>query len=133
MCDILRRDLFGRLDQHGRICADPQIVHHRDEKVQATSGSIELGTETESLIVLHGGAPAPVGQGYSGLYHVALHTSDQRDFARLLKRFSDLRYPCSPTDHTFPKAIYLDDPDGSTSGASSAMSQECMAVCNSPA
>lgn len=27
--------------------------------------SIELGTETETLIVLHGGATAPVGRGHS--------------------------------------------------------------------
>ncbi|MGF9695164.1 VOC family protein [Rhizobium sp. 0TCS1.26] len=74
--------------------------------------SIELGTEKETLIVLHGGATEPVRQGHSGLYHLAIHTPDQRDFARLLKRFSDLRYPCSPTDHTFSRAIYLDDPDG---------------------
>ncbi len=76
--------------------------------------SIELGTENETLIVLHGGATLPVGRGHSGLYHVAIHVPDQRDFARLLKRFSDLRYPCSPTDHTFSKAIYLEDPDGIT-------------------
>jgi catechol 2,3-dioxygenase len=30
----------------------------------------------------------------------------------MLKRFIDLRYPIVPTDHTFSKAIYLDDPDG---------------------
>ncbi|SES46737.1 VOC family protein [Rhizobium sp. NFR03] len=76
--------------------------------------SIELGTENETLIVLHGGATLPVGRGHSGLYHVAIHVPDQRDFARLLKRFSNLRYPCSPTDHTFSKAVYLDDPDGIT-------------------
>jgi catechol 2,3-dioxygenase len=30
----------------------------------------------------------------------------------MLKRFIDLRYPIAPTDHTFSKSIYLDDPDG---------------------
>ncbi|WP_173009367.1 VOC family protein [Methylobacterium sp. P1-11] len=75
-------------------------------------GSIEVGTSDETLLVLHGGARAPVQPGFSGLYHVAIHTPDERDFARLLKRFSDLQYPVSPTDHTFSKAIYLADPDG---------------------
>lgn len=74
--------------------------------------TIELGTEIKTLIVLYGGATEPVGWGHSGLYHVAIHVPDQRDFARLLKRFSEHRYPCSPTDHTFSKAIYLNDPDG---------------------
>lgn len=75
-------------------------------------GGIEVGTSDETLLVLHGGAGAPVQPGFSGLYHVAIHAPDERDFARLLKRFSDLRYPISPTDHTFSKAIYLADPDG---------------------
>lgn len=73
---------------------------------------IAVGTGDDTLIVLHGGATSPFKRGHSGLYHVAIHTPDERDFARLLKRFSDLRYPASPTDHTFSKAIYLDDPDG---------------------
>ena len=82
------------------------------ESREGQDGSVEIGAAGETLIVLHGGAIAPVRRGHSGLYHLAIHTPDERDFARLLKRFSDLRYPASPTDHTFSKAIYLDDPDG---------------------
>ena len=82
------------------------------ESREGEDGSVEIGAAGETLIVLHGGAIAPVRRGHSGLYHLAIHTPDERDFARLLKRFSDLRYPASPTDHTFSKAIYLDDPDG---------------------
>ncbi len=80
---------------------------------RASNGSrIEVGTQEETLLVLHGGARTPYKQGHSGLYHVAIHAPDARDFARLLKRFIDLRYPMAPTDHTFSKAIYLEDPDG---------------------
>jgi len=55
---------------------------------------------------------APYKQGLSGLYHVAIHPPNARDFARLFKGFTDLRYPIYPTDHTFSKSSYLDDPDG---------------------
>jgi catechol 2,3-dioxygenase len=74
--------------------------------------SIEIGTADETLLVLHGGAQTVFKTGHSGIYHVAIHPPDERDFARIFKRLLDLRYPISPTDHTFSKAIYLDDPDG---------------------
>ncbi len=76
------------------------------------AGSIAVGTEDETLIVLHGGARTPYKAGHSGIYHVAIHPPDARDFARIVKRLIDCRHPMSPTDHTFSKAIYLDDPDG---------------------
>lgn len=82
------------------------------ERRASDGGSIEVGTADETLLVLHGGARSPYLQGHSGLYHVAIHPPNERDFARLLKRFMDLRYPIHPTDHTFSKSIYLDDPDG---------------------
>ncbi len=82
------------------------------ERRPSDGGSVEVGTIEETLLVLHGGARTPYVGGHSGLYHVAIHTPDARDFARLLKRLIDLRYPISPTDHTFSKSIYLDDPDG---------------------
>ena len=82
------------------------------ERRASDGGSIEVGTADETLLVLHGGARTPYLQGHSGLYHVAIHPPSERDFARLLKRFMDLQYPIHPTDHTFSKAIYLDDLDG---------------------
>jgi catechol 2,3-dioxygenase len=82
------------------------------ERRASDGGSIEVGTADETLLVLHGGARTPYLQGHSGLYHVAIHPPSERDFARLLKRFMDLQYPIHPTDHTFSKSIYLDDPDG---------------------
>ena len=82
------------------------------ERRASDGGGLEVGTADETLIVLHGGAQRSYLQGHSGLYHVAIHAPDERDFARMLKRFMDRRYPIGPTDHTFSKSIYLDDPDG---------------------
>jgi len=82
------------------------------ERRKTDGDTIEVGTADETLLVLHGCAGAPYKQGHSGLYHVAIHSPNARDFARLLKRFRDLKYPIAPTDHTLSKAIYLDDPDG---------------------
>ncbi len=76
------------------------------------SNSIAVGTAKETLLVLHGGARVPFQKGYSGLYHVAIHPPDARDFARIFKRLMDHKHPMSPMDHTFSKSIYLDDPDG---------------------
>ena len=82
------------------------------ERHASDGDSIEVGTADETLLVLHGGAQTSYKQGYSGLYHVAIHSPNARDFARLLKRFLDLRYPIGPKDHIFSKSFYLDDPDG---------------------
>ncbi len=82
------------------------------ERRLSDNGGIAVGTAEETLLVLHGGASLPFKQGHSGIYHVAIHPPDARDFARILKRLIDRTYPISPTDHTFSKSIYLDDPDG---------------------
>ena len=74
--------------------------------------AIELGTEDTTLLVLHPGATSPVRRGFSGLYHVALHLPDEPEFARVLARLIERRWPVSPTDHVMSKALYLDDPDG---------------------
>lgn len=75
-------------------------------------GGISMGTAEATLLVLHGGARVPFQKGYSGIYHVAIHPPNARDFARVFKRLLEHKYPMSPTDHTFSKAIYFDDPDG---------------------
>ena len=82
------------------------------ERRASDGGSIEVGTEEETLLVLHGGARTPYRQGHSGLYHVAIHPPTARDFAGVMKRFLNRNYPIAPTDHTFSKAFYFDDPDG---------------------
>ena len=75
-------------------------------------GVVSLGTDDETLLVLHPGATSPARRGHAGLYHVAIHLPDEGEFARVLARLFDKRTFMSPTDHVFSKAIYLDDPDG---------------------
>lgn len=71
-----------------------------------------LGAGGRELVVLHAGAVRGPQRGHSGLYHLALHLPDEREFARVLARLGAARYPQAPTDHIFSKATYLDDPDG---------------------
>lgn len=75
-------------------------------------GVARLGAGDRELIVLHEGAVRGPQRGHSGLYHVALHLPDEREFARVIARLGAARYPQAPTDHIFSKATYLDDPDG---------------------
>jgi catechol 2,3-dioxygenase len=75
-------------------------------------GFARLGAGGRELIVLHAGAERPPQRGHSGLYHVALHLPDAREFARVIARLAAAHYPQSPTDHIFSQATYLDDPDG---------------------
>ncbi len=75
-------------------------------------GVARLGAGGRELIVLHAGAERPPQRGHSGLYHVALHLPDAREFARVIARLGAARYPQAPTDHIFSQATYLDDPDG---------------------
>ena len=71
-----------------------------------------LGAGGRELVVLHAGAVRGPQRGHSGLYHLALHLPDEREFARVLARLGAARYPQAPTDHIFSRATYLDDPDG---------------------
>ena len=75
-------------------------------------GALHLGTDEDTLLVLHPGAGSPARPGHAGLYHLALHLPDEPEFARVLARLFDRRTFMSPTDHVMSKAIYLDDPDG---------------------
>lgn len=74
----------------------------------------EFGTEAETLVVVHQSAKAPFKEGYSGLYHFAIHAPNKNEFAKMLYRLLAHNYPCSPTDHTMSKSVYLTDPDGIT-------------------
>src|SRR4051794_17331905 len=75
-------------------------------------GALLLGTEGETLLVLHPGATGPARPGHAGLYHLAIHLPNEPEFARVLARLFARRTFMSPTDHVMSKAIYLDDPDG---------------------
>lgn len=83
-------------------------------RLRKENGYLEMGTDTETLVILHPTAKLPKKHGYSGLYHFAIHLQSEAEFAGVLARLISERYPISPTDHTFSKAIYLDDPDGFT-------------------
>lgn len=77
-------------------------------------GYAELGSPNKTLVVLEETATEAFKNGYSGLYHFAVHAPDKESFAKMLYRILVNNYPCSPTDHTMSKAIYLNDPDGIT-------------------
>lgn len=81
-------------------------------RLLADGDVVALGTQRETLLVLHPMATAPARRGHSGLYHVAIHLPDEPEFARVLARLIAHRQPIAPTDHVMSKAIYLDDPDG---------------------
>lgn len=84
-------------------------------KLRAKTGKVaEFGTENKTLVVVHESAKQPFRKGYSGLYHVAIHAPNEREFARMVYRVLAQRYPCSPTDHTMSKSLYLMDSDGIT-------------------
>ena len=80
----------------------------------ATAEYTELGTDKNTLVVLYPTAKTPFKNGYSGIYHLAIHPATEGEFARVLARLIAKRYPISPTDHTMSKAIYMTDPDGIT-------------------
>ena len=61
--------------------------------------TLELGTDEETLLVLHPGATGRVRRGFRGLYHVAIHLPDEPEFARVLARLLARRYRIAPTDH----------------------------------
>ena len=76
------------------------------------NGALHLGTDEETLLVLHPGATSPARRGHAGLYHLAIHLPNEGEFARVLARLFARGTSMSPTDHVFSKAIYLEDPDG---------------------
>ena len=79
-----------------------------------TTEYTELGTDKNTLVVLYPTAKTGFKNGYSGLYHLAIHPSNEAEFARVLARLIAKRYSISPTDHTMSKPIYMEDPDGIT-------------------
>lgn len=84
-------------------------------KLRRASGEMaEFGTETRPLVVVHQSAKTPFQEGYSGLYHFAVHMPNKQEFAKSLFRLQENRYPFSPIDHTMTKSLYLKDPDGIT-------------------
>lgn len=92
------------------------LVFWRDvlglELLDPDAHELRLGAGGKELVVLHPGASGPVAARRTGLYHLALHVQSDLEFARVLGRLFAYRWPNAPTDHTFTKTTYLDDPDG---------------------
>jgi catechol 2,3-dioxygenase len=80
--------------------------------ISESENGIELGIDSDPLIVLHPGASSPVVPRRTGLYHVAIHVPTQKELARLAARLYGLGWEHSPTDHTETMATYTSDPDG---------------------
>ncbi|MFM7851000.1 MAG: VOC family protein [Flammeovirgaceae bacterium] len=78
----------------------------------STNELAEFGSEKRTLVVVHQTAQRPFKEGYSGLYHYAIHAPNVVEFARMTQRLMDNNYSFSPIDHTMSKSIYLRDPDG---------------------
>jgi len=70
-----------------------------------------VGSDGRPVIALRQTALSPAAAGHAGLYHVAVHFPSELEFARVLARLADARWPVSVVDHLFSQAIYLRDPD----------------------
>ena len=76
------------------------------------SNTATLGTQKETLFILHAGASIPASPRHLGMYHTCLGLTDQNEFSRLLARLIERGIPFSPVDHLMTKSLYLHDPDG---------------------
>jgi catechol 2,3-dioxygenase len=82
------------------------------ELLDPDAHELRMGVGDRELVVLHPGVGGIVARRRTGLYHLALHVPTDEEFARVMARLFTIRWPNSPTDHTFTKTTYLDDPDG---------------------
>jgi catechol 2,3-dioxygenase len=71
----------------------------------------EFGTENKTLVVVHQSATSSFQEGYSGLYHFAIHLPNKEEFAKALYRLQQNIYSFSPVDHTMSQSLYLTDND----------------------
>lgn len=76
-----------------------------------TDAVAEFGTETSTLVVVHQTATSAFREGYSGLYHFAIHLSDKQELAKAIYRLNQNKYAYSPIDHTMTQSLYLRDYD----------------------
>jgi catechol 2,3-dioxygenase len=82
------------------------------ELESSTSNAIRLGAGNQELVVLYPNSNGTVEPHRTGLYHLAIHLPNRKEFARAVARLLAMRYPNSPTDHTVTETTYLSDPDG---------------------
>lgn len=71
----------------------------------------EFGSEAKTLVVVHKAATASFQEGYSGLYHFAIHLPNKEEFAKAIYRLQQCKYSFSPIDHTMTQSLYLNDFD----------------------
>jgi catechol 2,3-dioxygenase len=81
-------------------------------KLRSQSDSVaEFGTESTTLVVVHKTATQQFSEGYSGLYHFAIHLPNKQEFAKAIYRLQQNKYSFSPIDHTMTQSLYLTDFD----------------------
>lgn len=71
----------------------------------------EFGSESKTLVVVHQTATVSFREGYSGLYHFAIHLPNKQEFAKAIYRLQQNKYAFSPIDHTMTQSLYLNDFD----------------------
>lgn len=71
----------------------------------------EFGTENKTLVVVHQTATSAFREGYSGIYHFAIHLPDKHALAKAIYRLQQNKYSFSPVDHTMTQSLYLTDGD----------------------
>lgn len=81
-------------------------------KLRRQSESLaEFGTNNKTLVVVHQTATSSFREGYSGLYHFAIHLSNKEELAKAIYRLQQNKYSFSPIDHTMTQSLYLTDYD----------------------
>lgn len=81
-------------------------------KMRKQADSIaEFGTENKTLVVVHQTASSAFRDGFSGLYHFAIHLPDKHELAKAIYRLQQNKYSFSPVDHTMTQSLYLTDYD----------------------
>ncbi len=81
-------------------------------KLRSQSDSkAEFGTNSKTLVVVHQSANSSFKEGYSGLYHFAIHLASKEDLAKAIYRLQQYKYSFSPINHTMTQSLYLTDYD----------------------
>lgn len=81
-------------------------------KLRSQSDTIvEFGTLNKTLVVVHETAKSSFKEGFSGLYHFAIHLPNKQAFAKAIHRLRQNKYSFSPIDHTMTQSLYLTDFD----------------------
>jgi len=81
-------------------------------KLRSQSDSVaEFGTENKTLVVVHQTAKSAFKEGYSGLYHFAIHLANKQELAKAIYRLQKNKYSFSQIDHTMTQSLYLTDYD----------------------